>query len=42
MTWHMVKLMLEHKREELVKECIKLGARFEPNDAKTRRLNFHG
>lgn len=38
----MVRTMLTKRREELVKECIKLNARFESSDAQTRRLNLHG
>lgn len=42
LSWANVKLMLENKREELVKECIKSNVRFDHSDAQTRRMNFHG
>jgi len=38
----MVRKMLLHRHEYLVKQCIKYNTKFESGDAQTKRLNFYG
>mmetsp|Transcript_30586 Transcript_30586/g.46909 ORF Transcript_30586/g.46909 Transcript_30586/m.46909 type:complete len:152 (-) Transcript_30586:1165-1620(-) len=38
----MVRKMLSNRQEYLVKQCIKLGTKFDPGDASTKKIVFAG